>query len=101
MKNKSVPGSLFGLLVRNYLLFTLTLLVIVGGIFSLWDQWLTRLYQPADWAGLMADSALSSGNYQSLTRYTGDTGSAFAVYDGDGLLVYSSDLGFDPLCTPS
>ncbi|MCI7473151.1 MAG: HAMP domain-containing histidine kinase [Clostridiales bacterium] len=99
MKNRPVPGSLFGLLVRNYLLFTLTLLVIAGGIFCLWDQQLTRLYQPPDWAGLMADKDLLSGNYQNLAHYTGDTGSAFAVYDGEGLLVYASDGGFDPLCT--
>lgn len=99
MKNKPVPGSLFGLLVRNYLLFTLTLLAIAGGIFLLWNSWLDRLYQPADWTGLMEDPALTAGNYDRLTRYTGDIGSAFAVYDGDGMLIYASAESFDPICT--
>lgn len=99
MKNKPVPGSLFGLLVRNYLLFTLTLLVIAGGIFCLWDQRLARLYQPADWAGLMEDEALLSGNYARLIRHAGDSGGAFAVYNAEGLLIYSSGSGFDPICT--
>lgn len=99
MKNKSVPGSLFGLLVRNYLLFTLTLLVIAGGIFLLWNNRLDRLYQPADWTGLMEDPALVSGDYQQLDGYTGDAGSAFAVYDEDGMLIYTSAQGFDPICT--
>lgn len=100
MKSKPVPGSLFSLLVRNYLLFTLTLLVIAGGIFRLWDKQLERLYQPPDWAGLMTDGGLASGDYQRLARYTGDTGSSFAVYDGEGLLIYASGSGFDPVCTP-
>ena len=100
MKSKPVPGSLFSLLVRNYLLFTLTLLVIAGGLFRLWDKQLERLYQPPDWAGLMADGGLASGDYQRLARYIGDTGSSFAVYDGEGLLIYASGSGFDPVCTP-
>ena len=80
MKSKPVPGSLFGLLVRNYLLFTLTLLLIAGGIFLLWNAWLDRLFRPADWSGLMSDPALISGNYERLDRYVGSTGSAFAVW---------------------
>ena len=99
MKSKPVPGSLFGLLVRNYLLFTLTLLAITGGIFLLWNLWLERLYQPADWAGLMADPALAAGEFDKLDRYTRDGGSAFGVYDGDGVLIYASAGAFDPICT--
>lgn len=99
MKSKPVPGSLFGLLVRNYLLFTLTLLLIAGGIFLLWNTWLDRLFRPADWSGLMADPALAAGSYERLDRYTGNTGSAFAVYDGDSMLIYTSASGFDPICT--
>lgn len=99
MKSKPVPGSLFGLLVRSYLLFTLTLLVIVGGTFALWNLWLDRLCRPADWVGLMADPALAAGAYSRLTRYIGDTDSGFAVYDGEGVLLYGSDDGFDLVCT--
>ena len=98
MKNKPVSGSLFGLLVRNYLLFTLTLLTIAGGIFLLWNLSLERLYQPADWAGLMADPALTAGEFDKLDRYAGTSGSAFAVYDGDGFLIYASAGEFDPIC---
>ena len=99
MKSKPVPGSLFGLLVRNYLLFTLTLLFIAGGIFLLWNAWLDRLFRPADWSGLMSDPALISGNYERLDRYVGSTGSAFAVYDEESMLIYTSADGFDPVCT--
>ena len=49
MKNERVPGSLFGLLARNYLLFTLTLLAMAAGVFFLWNSWLNSLYSPANW----------------------------------------------------
>lgn len=99
MKNKPLRGSLFGLLAKNYLLFTLTLLAIVGSVFALWNMWLTGLYRPADWAALLADDALVQGYYDHLTRYLGRTGSAFAVYDAQGALVYASTGDFDPAYT--
>ena len=51
MKNKRLRGSLFGLLVRSYLLFTLTLLLIASALFWLWNSRLDQIYQPPDWDG--------------------------------------------------
>ena len=68
MKNKAASGTLFSLLVRSYLLFTLTLLLIAAGLFWLWNANLDRVYQPSDWNGLLQDSALTAGSYQALTN---------------------------------
>ena len=95
MKNKPLRGSLFALLAKNYLLFTLTLLAIGGSVFVLWNIWLGSLYQPADWGAALSDPALTAGSYDQLSRYTGHTGSAFAVYDAAGTRVYASAGGFD------
>ena len=100
MKNKSVHGSLFGLLVRNYLLFTLTLLAMAGVVFVLWNAWLDSLYQPPDWNGLLRSPALLDGDYESLRRYLGREGNDFAVYDEYGTLVYTTGSGFDTQCEP-
>ena len=100
MKNKAVSGSLFSLLVRSYLLFTLTLLLIAAGVFWLWNDSLNRVYQPTDWDGLLRDPALKSGSYQELEHYLKAGQSAFAVYDGAGNQVYSSGSGFDARYTP-
>lgn len=95
MKNKAASGTLFGLLVRSYLLFTLTLLLIAAGLFWLWNVNLGRAYQLSDWNGLLRDPALSAGSYQDLTRYLKPGQDAFAVYDGSGKQVYASAEGFD------
>ena len=100
MKNKSVRGSLFTLLARNYLLFTLTLLAMAAGVFFLWNSWLNSLYSPANWNALLADPALSAGDDEALGRYLGRDGNALAVYDPSGTLVYASAGGFDAQCTP-
>lgn len=95
MKNKTLRGSLFGLLARSYLLFTLVLLLITGGVFSLWNAWLGNLYRSVDWDALLSDPALASGDYAALDHYMGNRGNAFAVYGPTGQLVYSSAGGFD------
>ncbi len=100
-KRNRAPGSLFALLARSFLLFTLTLLLIAGGVFLLWNWWLGRLYQPTDWESLLADPALAEGNYESLERYVMMQGDTFAVYDEEGVLLYASGEGFDTLCAPS
>ena len=99
MKNKPLRGSLFGLLAKNYLLFTLTLLAIAGSVFVLWNVWLGSLYQPADWGAALSDPALYAGSYDQLLRYTGRSGSSFAVYDTAGTRVYASADGFDAAYT--
>ena len=100
MKSKREPGRLFVLLARSYLLFTLTLLVIAGSTFLLWNWWLGRLYQPADWDGLLADPALAAGDYESLVTYLPTREDAFAVYGADGVLRYASGEDFDAFCSP-
>lgn len=74
MKNKPLRGSLFSLLAKNYLLFTLTLLAIAGGVFVLWNTWLGWLFQPADWGAALADPALTGESYEQLRHYMGHTG---------------------------
>lgn len=95
MKNKASSGTLFRLLVRSYLLFTLTLLLIAAAVFGLWNLSLDRAYQPSDWEGLLQDPALAEGNYQDLNRYLRRGQDAFAVYDSSGKQVYASAQGFD------
>ena len=102
MKNEKTSGSLFGLLARNYLLFTLTLLVIAGCVFSLWSHWLGEIYEMTDWAALLHDEALAREDYEALTRrYLGGQDNAFAVYDENGTLLYASAEGFDRRCAPA
>ncbi|WP_297212439.1 sensor histidine kinase [uncultured Flavonifractor sp.] len=100
MKNKAPSGTLFGLLVRSYLLFTLTLLLIAAGLFWLWNTGLNRAIQPADWDGLLRDPALEAGRYGELERYLRPGQGSFAVYDGTGTQLYASDRGFDRSYTP-
>lgn len=100
MKNRTREGSLFGLLTRNYLLFTLTLLLIAGGVFYLWDIRIDALYQPAQWDKLLSDPALLRGQYDALNRYLYSDVAAFAVYDANGRLLYATADDFDAVCTP-
>lgn len=100
LKNRRERGGLFGLLARNYLLFTLVLLLLAGGVFALWNAWLLNVYQPADWPGLLGDHALSEGSYERLRHYLKGAGDAFAVYGADGRLVYATEENFDPHCPP-
>ncbi len=99
MKNKRGAGSLFGLLARNYLLFTLTLLLIAGGIYLLWNSQLDRAFESADWDALLVDDALQRGDYGALSRHIRG-GSAFAVYDGAGERLYASEADGDLDLTP-
>ena len=100
-RKKREPGSLFALLARSYLLFTVTLLAIAGSTFLLWNWWLGRLYQPADWEGLLRDPALAAGNYEALESYLPTGEDAFAVYGLDGTLRYAAGEEFDAFCSPS
>ncbi len=97
MKNKPLRGSLFGLLAKNYLLFTLTLLAIAGSVFVLWNVWLGST--TSGLGAALSDPALYAGSYDQLLRYTGRSGSSFAVYDTAGTRVYASADGFDAAYT--
>ena len=61
MKRKE--DRLFSLLVKNYLLFTLVLLLLAGGIYWVWDRQFERLLTPVDWDALLWDPALEQGRY--------------------------------------
>ena len=56
MKRKE--SRLFALLVKNYLLFTLVLLFLAGGIYWLWERQFDRLLNPVHWDALVTDPAL-------------------------------------------
>ena len=99
MKSKKLSGSLFGLLARNYLLFTLTLLLIAAAVFVLWSWRLSGLLRPVDWEGLLREEGLYRGEYESLAHYVGGGDGEFAVCNGDGVVVYATGSGFDPLYT--
>ena len=99
MKGKKNAGGLFGLLARQYLLFTLALLAIVAAVFALWVLYTARIYQAPDWDCLLADPALTEGRWEALRRHL-TPGCGFAVYDGDGALVYSAGEGFDERVEP-
>lgn len=95
MKNKSSGRSLYGLLARNYLLFTLTLLLIAGGLYYFWNMQINRLYQPVELDRLLADPGLESGDYERLEKYIYGEGFAFAVLDERGQVLYSTDPRLD------
>lgn len=99
MKGKKNAGGLFGLLARQYLLFTLALLAIAAAVFALWMLYTARIYQAPDWDCLLADPALAEGRWHTLRRHL-TPGSGFAVYDGDGALVFSAGEGFDERVEP-
>lgn len=100
MERKRLSGSLFSLLTRGYVLFTLLLLVLGGAVFLLWNAWLSAPYRLSDWEGLLEDPSWTAGDYGKLKSYLNPSGDAFAVYDREGQLLYASADGFDQRCTP-
>lgn len=95
MKRKE--SRLFALLVKNYLLFTLVLLVLAGGIYWLWDRQFERLLNPVDWEALLADPALDAGDYPALAGYLSGEGCGFSVLDETGAELYRAGAMPDPL----
>ena len=92
---KSKDSSLFILLTKNYLLFTLTLLLTAVGIYWLWNTQIERIFIPADWDGLLADDRLRKGDYDRLNSYISDSESAFSVLDDSGNVLFRSDNRFN------
>lgn len=104
IKLKAEPhrdSGLFGLLVRNYLCFTLTLLLIAAGIYLLWDHQLNRLLDPFDWDGILTDDRLAAGDYDALARRLKGSDNAFSVLDGNGAVLYQSDPEVCVTLTPA
>lgn len=98
MKREKSAGGLFGLLARQYLLFTLALLTIAAAVLALWVLYTARLYRVPDWDSLLADPALAEGKWDTLRRHL-TPGSGFAVYHEKGALVFAAGEGFDPALT--
>ncbi len=86
-------SRLFALLVRSYLLFTLTLLLIAGGLYWLWDRQFEQLLNPVDWEALLQDPRLFRGEYGGLQGYLQGRGNGFAVLDAQGTLLYRAGSG--------
>lgn len=86
-------NRLFTLLVKNYLLFTLTLLAIAGGVYWLWDCRFERLLYPVDWDALADDPRLARGEYAGLEDYLQGAGNGFAVLDENGAVLYRAGEG--------
>ena len=104
IKLKAEPhrdSGLFGLLVRNYLFFTLTLLLIAAGIYLLWDHQLNRLFDPFDWDGILTDDRLAEGDYDALARRLKGADNAFSVLDAEGAVLYQSDPEVCVTLTPA
>lgn len=89
-KSKQERDSIFTLLARNYLLFTLALLVFAGGIWVIWDLRVGYLHFGADWNALLHDPALTAGQYAELSRYLFEENALF-VLDEDGTVLYASE----------
>ena len=97
MRRGKAAGSLFGLLARYVLFFTLTLLALAALALHLWDIRMAQLFSPPDWNSLLSDFALREERYDLLSRYLRDAGD-FAVYE-NGNLLYATAEDFDPLLT--
>lgn len=68
--------SLFSLLVKNYLAFTLALLFIAGGVYLLWNGVYNHMFRPNNVDGLMRSAAFLTGRYQDISpaQYLGNDG---------------------------
>ena len=99
MKNEKPPGSLFGLLAGFFLLFTVTLFLITGSVFLLWNTRVNHIIQPADWFSLLQDSNLTDGHYDHLKKYIYGDSCAFAILDENAKTVYSSSPSYVPVMT--
>lgn len=91
MRNKGKKGSLFILLARGFLLFTLTLVLLTFGVLTLSNFYYNHLSRIPDYDSLREDRELQAGNYPEVSaeKYLGREG-AFAVLKKDGTLLYRS-----------
>lgn len=95
MKRKE--NRLFALLVKNYLLFTLVLLFLAGGVYWLWNQQFERLLVLVDWDAVLSDQALEQENYDALSKYLRGSSDGFAVLDENGAELYRAGTVPAPL----
>ncbi len=90
MKESKRNSSLAALLARNYLGFTLTLLLIVLGVYALWSGSTETLLSTGYPAELTSSADLRAGRFDRVAAAL-PKWMAFAVLSGDGQAVYRSD----------
>ncbi len=84
------------LLTRNYLAFTLALLLIAFGVYGLWTLRINALFSYPDIDALISSPELHSGDYNKLSSSRLLKGSlSFAVLDDSGVLIYRSSESID------
>ncbi len=91
MKRNKHKGSLATLLAKNYLAFTLALIVIFLGNHWIWNTWVTEKLMRPDINGLVQSPEFLSAQYKNVNveRYLGE-GSAFSVLDDTMQVRYQS-----------
>ena len=89
MKKSDKSASLFTILTRSFLCFTLTLLVMAVGLYYIWNRCASTWFGLGDVDGMVDSAAFYNGNYDRVdtVRYLG-SGGGFAVLGADGTLVY-------------
>ena len=104
MKKSDKSASLFTILTRSFLCFTLTLLAMAVGLYYIWNRCADTWFGLGDVDGMIESAAFYNGNYDRIdtVRYLGN-GGGFAVFGADGALIYRapqnmlSDLTADEL----
>ena len=91
MKKNKLNGSLFILLARYFVLFSIVIFAIALGVYAMWSMYYETQYQIADINGLMNSKGLANGNYEKVKTksYLGSDGD-FAILDKDGKVIYKS-----------
>ncbi len=109
MKKSDKSASLFTILTRSFLCFTITLLAIAVGLYYIWNRCADTWFGLGDVDGMISSSAFAAGSYGRVdtVRYLGN-GGGFAVFDGEGQHLYHapqnmlSDLTAEELsCVPA
>lgn len=89
-KNKANRISF--LFTKYYLLFTIALLVIFGGIYTMWNEYYNSLLSSQNIDTMFTSSSFRKGHYEDVNahKYLGISG-GFAVLDKNYNLIYSSN----------
>lgn len=76
MKKNKLNGSLFILLARYFVLFSIVIFAIALGVYAMWSMYYETQYQIADINGLMNSKDLANGNYEKVKTksYLGSDG---------------------------
>lgn len=91
MKNNSSSDKLVVVLARDFLAFTVTMILILAFVFMLNSKYYNWLSRFPDYESIMADRELLEGKYEEInvSKYLGNKGS-IAVTDDEGKILYKS-----------